>query len=303
MDDLDLSSPPRGAFPHRFTHDDRFQYRVKVQPAGDSLEFVVRASDTRLAAAADRNAFFGIGRGPRIAPAPDADRDDSIRRSVERSKRMVRLCALHIRADRLITFTTRAVYDRQTLVVIWDRFCRLVRRVCAGFLYVAVPEPHPSNPAHLHVHAAVHGWVNVNILRRCWHAAIFSVDAGARARSAASGTGVKGAGAPGNVDIRYRGRVADLKAARRIAAYIGKYITKDLAPLYNKKRYWVSSGVAVPAPTRKWLAAEDLDSALREVMRDWGLLVDGELPPLQVWNPGNLAFFWVPLSGLPEPPF
>ena len=140
--DEEFASPPPGKYPYRFTQDDRFQYRVKVQPAGDCLEFTVRASDTRLAASADYRSFHGIGRNPRFHPADDADRDDSIRRSVERSKRMVRLAALQIRADRLVTFTTRGVYDRPTLVVIWDRFLRLVRRVCPGFLYVAVPEPH-----------------------------------------------------------------------------------------------------------------------------------------------------------------
>lgn len=301
--DEDYTSPPPGKYPHRFTQDDRFQYRVKVQPAGDCLEFTVRASDTRLAASADYRSFHGIGRAPRLHPPDDQEREDSIRRSVERSKRMVRLAALQIRADRLVTFTTRGVYDRPTLVVVWDRFLRLVRRVCPGFLYVAVPEPHKENPEHLHVHAAVHGWVNVKVLRRCWHAAILSVDAGARARCAASPSGVRGSGSPGNVDVSYKGRCKDLKSARRIAAYIGKYISKELVPIFNKKRYFLSKGVAIPEARRKWLESDNLDEALREVMREWGLLVDGEYPAVKVWKPGNLAFFWVGQDSLPAPPF
>lgn len=303
MVDVDLSSPPPGTYPHRFTDDDRYQYRVKVQPAGDSLEFVVRCSDTRKSALADHRAFHGIGRQPRYAPPDDQDRADSLRRSLERSKRMVRLLAIQIRADRLITFTTRETYDRPTLQTIWDRFHRLARRVCGGFAYVAVPEPHPSNPDHLHIHAATHGWINVNIIRKCWQAAIVSVDGRARARAHAGPHGMAGAGSPGNVDIQYRGKAHGLAKTRRIATYIGKYITKDVLPLFNKKRYWVTKGVSVPDPQRKWLEAENLDAALIEVMREWGLLVDGEFPAVKVWKPGNLAFFWVALADLPEPPF
>lgn len=294
--------PVTGQYPYRYTQDDRFQYRVKVQPAGECLEFVVRAADTRLAAIADRNAWLGIGRGPRSAPSDDADREDSIRRSVERSRRMVRLLAINIRADRLVTFTTRFVYDRPTLQVIWDRFHRGCRRLMGGFQYVAVPEPHPSNPEHLHIHVAINGYIPVNRLRKLWHAAICSVDGGARAHAAAHG-GTGGKGSPGNVDINYRGRSNGVKSTRRIASYIGKYITKDLLPIYNKKRYWVTKGVSLPDAQRKWLSADDLDEAVREVMRMHGLLVDQEYPPLQVWKPGNLAFFWVPVAGLPEPPF
>lgn len=301
--DLDFQTPPPGVFPYRYTQDDRYQYRVKVQPAGESLEFVVRASDTRKAAAADYRAFHGIARGKRLAPADETDRADSLRRSVERSKRMVRLLAIHIKADRLVTFTTRETYDRPTLQIIWDRFHRLARRVCGGFAYVAVPEPHPTNPEHLHIHAATHGWININIIRRCWHAAILSVDGRCRDRALAGDVGATGKGSPGNVDVQYRGRAHGLAKTRRIASYIGKYITKDVLPLYNKKRYWITKGVRVPDAQRKWLSADNLDDALIEVMREWGLLVDGEYPAVKVWMPGNLAFFWVPLDGLPDPPF
>lgn len=303
MGEVDFASPPPGTYPYRFTDDDRYQYRVKVQPAGDSLEFVVRTSDTRMAAAADRRAFHGIGRGPRLMPASDTDREDSIRRSVERSKRMVRLLAIQIKADRLVTFTTRETYDRPTLQVIWDRFHRLVRRLCGGFAYVAVPEPHPTNPDHLHIHAALHGWVNINLLRKCWHSAILSVDRSARDRVLASDSGTSGKSSPGNVDVQFRGKAHGLAKTRRIATYIGKYITKDVLPLFNKKRYWITKGVRVPEAQRKWLNADNLKDAITEVMREWGLLVDDEFPSLKVWMPGNLAFFWVPLEFLPEPPF
>lgn len=105
------------------------------------------------------------------------------------------------------------------------------------------------------------------------------------------------------MDIQYRGKAHGLAKTRRIATYIGKYITKEVLPIYNKKRYWITKGVKVPECQRKWLKADNLNEAVIEIMRDWGLLVDDEFPALKVWMPGNLAFFWVGLDALPEPPF
>lgn len=291
-------SPPPGAFPYRYTQDDRFQYRVKVQPAGECLEFVVRAVDTRKVADAAYRQWAGIPRGPRLEPSTDADREDALRRSTERAKRSARLLCLQLGADRLLTFTTRAVLPLETLQVVWDRFCRLARTFDSSFAYIAVPEPHPTNPDHWHIHAAYKGWVNINVLRRMWHAALFSVHGRPKTSSGS------GKDSPGNVDVQYRGRGArGIQRARRIASYIGKYITKDLLQRFNKKRYWHTKGVRVPDAQRSWLEAENLDEAMREVMRSYGLLVDDGLPMVKVWKPGNLAFFWTDVRSLPEPPF
>ena len=290
------TSPPLGAFPHRFTQDDRFQYRVKVQPAGQCLEFVVRAADTRKAAEADYRQWAGIPRGPRLEPETEEDREDSLRRSTERAKRMVRLLSLELQADRLLTFTTRDTFPLEDLQVIWDRFCRLARAADPSFAYIAVPEPHKDRD-HWHIHAAYKGWININVVRRMWHAAIITFTG--RQRSS-----TRGADSPGNVDVQYRGTKAHgISKTRRIAGYISKYITKDLVQRFNKKRYWHTKGVRVPDAQRQWLEAENLDEAMREVMRSYGLLVDSGLPAVKVWKPGNLAFFWVDVAKLPEPPF
>jgi hypothetical protein len=288
--------PPPGTYPYRHTQDDRFQYRAKVQPAGECLEFVVRAVDTRRAAEADYRAWAGIPRGKRTEPESDQDRDDSIRRSTERARRMVRLLSLEMGADRLLTFTTRDTYALDTLQVIWDRFCRMARAFDPSFSYIAVPEPH-ADKDHWHIHAAYKGWVNINVVRRMWHAAICSVT-GRGKHSDTAGTR-----SPGNVDVQYRGKASGIQKARRIAGYISKYITKDLIERFNKKRYWHTKGVKVPEAKRKWLEADNLDEAMREVMASYGLLVDGQFPVCKVWKPGNLVFFWVHSDQLPAPPF
>lgn len=288
--------PPPGTYPYRFTQDDRFQYRAKVQSAGDCLEFVVRAVDTRRCAEQDYRNWLGVKRGKRLEPPPDTEREDSIRRSTERARRMVRLLCLEMRADRLLTFTTRETYAIDQLQVIWDRFCRMARTFDPSFKYIAVPEPHKDRD-HWHIHAAYRGWVNINVVRRMWQAAIFSVT-GRPHHSDASG-----ARSPGNVDIQFRGRGAGISRARRIAGYISKYITKDLIERFNKKRYWHTKGVKVPESVREWLESKDLNTAVIELMRAHGLLVDGQFPAVKVWRPGNLAFFWVEKDSLPPPPF
>lgn len=291
-----LDQPPPGAYPYRYTSEDRHQYRVKVQPAGECLEFVVRSVDTEKCAEADYRSWAGVARGKRVEPLTDQDRADSVRRSTERAKRMVRLLSLELGADRLLTFTTRDIYALPVLQAIWDRFVRLARTFDGSFAYIAVPEPH-KDKEHWHIHAAYKGWININVVRRMWHAAILSVSGRGGDRDTA------GVRSPGNVDVQYRGRAHGIQKARRIAGYISKYITKDLVERFNKKRYWHTKGVLVPEAQRQWLEADNLDGAVREAMRSYGLLVDDQFPVCKVWKPGNLAFFWVESHALEPPPF
>ena len=67
--DLGLFSDQPGQFPFRLTHEDRFQYRVKVQPVAGQLEFSIRAVDTRLAANAAKRAFEGYPKRGRAGSA------------------------------------------------------------------------------------------------------------------------------------------------------------------------------------------------------------------------------------------
>lgn len=288
--------PSPGVYPYRYTQDDRFQFRAKVQPAGECLEFVVRPVDTRKCAEADYRSWAGLARGRRLEPPTDEERADSIRRATERAKRMVRLLSLQLGADRLLTFTTRDTYAIETLQVMWDRFCRMARTFDPSFAYIAVPEPH-KDQEHWHIHAAYKGWVNINVLRRMWHSSILSVTG----RSGSSDT--SGRRSPGNVDVQYRGRASGVHGARKIAGYISKYITKELVTRFNKKRYWHTKGVSVPGVQRRWLEAGDLNAAVRETMRLYGLLVDDQFPVCKVWQPGNLAYFWVEVHQLDPPPF
>jgi hypothetical protein len=80
----------------------------------------------------------------------------------------------------------------------FNKFARAVRDAQGVFLYVAVAEQQKRGAWHLHV--AVKGWQDLELLRRCW----------------------KRAGGDGNIDVRkWHGPV------QRMASYMSKYISKS----------------------------------------------------------------------------
>ena len=58
---------------------------------------------------------------------------------------------------------------------------------------------------------------------------------------------------------------------KKIAKYIGKYITKDLISEFNKKRYWQSAGISIEEAQVYWLSALSMPEALREGLQMFGL--------------------------------
>jgi hypothetical protein len=147
--------------------------------------------------------------------------------------------------------------------------------------YVSVPERHPTNPKHWHLHAGVRGWVKINMARQIWW-------------SCCGGRGM------GNVDVKHIkvGAHRDgtpkgpLAKAEKIAKYLSKYMTKDLIFSHrpDKKRYWRSE-FELPEGRRYWLHARPgkgddyLNDAVNEFMARFGLV-----------NPQHLSFFVFPDS-------
>lgn len=143
---------------------------------------------------------------PRVRSKADVLED-----SAHRARRRVRWLAREMQVDHLLTLTTREVVnDPATLLKRFERFVELYRKAIGSreFLYVAVPEPHPSNPNHWHVHAAVRGRVHVNVARGIWWA-------------------LCGGRGEGNVDARFIKCRGGLDRSLRVARYISKYISKS----------------------------------------------------------------------------
>ena len=234
-----------------------YQWRLKIQPFS-------RGGFEAKATLVDRNALNALinanqTRGPR--PKPKEREEDKVMadriKAAQRAARKVRQLCIEIRADRLLTLTSRGLLtDLHKAATTWKRFMRLLDRAQAKFLYVAVPEFHAKGD-HIHLHVALSGFARVELLRRCWQIAL-------------GGKGdERGPDALGNVDIKYRhGRNANpAKRSVGIARYLSKYITKDFERHYqfNRRRYWSPKGVKLPEQRGEWLEAEKIEDALQEL--------------------------------------
>lgn len=199
-------------------------------------------------------------------PVEDRDMADVVS-SVQRSKSMVRRLVKEIGADHLLTLTTRESSNTpESLAARWKAFVRRYRFFTGeSFHYVAVPERHPKNPDHWHLHVATVGKLKLKLARQMWW-------------YACGGRGM------GNIDVEFIRVGCDrdgfkrgvLDRSARIARYISKYITKDLCFAHrpDKKRYWRSEFDA--AGTRRyWLETrphvDRVNDAIDEVLSRFGV--------------------------------
>lgn len=202
----------------------------------------------------ERHQGFGVVRRARV---PDAGLDpESVRRSRQRAQVRVRHLAKNIGASHLLTLSTRQrANTREEMFGYWARFLRLYERAAGKRLaFIAVLERHPTNPGHLHLHVAVTSFLPVGLLRRLWYIAL-------------GGTGSeRGERTPGGVNMRQFRAAHANRRATRIARYIAKYLTKDTAEEFNKKRYSCSKGAAEGIEAHAfWLAGETQVDALAEL--------------------------------------
>jgi len=291
------SEPAPGQFPYRLTHEDRFQYRVKVQPVAGQLEFSIRAVDTRLAANAAKRAFEGYPK--RIGPAPETDRQDNIRKAIWRAKAKVKLLAMECRVDRLLTFTIRKTGDAcmsyGELLKAWDIFRRMAARADKNFHYVAAPEVQKNG--QFHIHAGVHGFINVRNYTRMWQIALNRVLG--RSQSL-----YMGEDSPGTCNVTKRLTGSQCGKSKNIAKYIAKYIGKALEAGFGRKSYFHTIGIVVTPAKAQWLEAQSRDDAYLEVVQKYDLLWALMSDSISVWNrDGCSAWFTVPAKMAAPPPF
>ena len=192
-----------------------------------------------------------------VARLVEENRDKCRARARAQIRRLSRSWGL----DRLLTFTTREQSNtRDSLLAAWMVMRRKIKsHFGADFPYIAVAEPHPSNPGHWHLHVAIKGWRSIIVLRKMWHESLWTRGLGADGLS------------PGNVQIpkdsmRYQGALG----SRRLSVYLAKYLAKsfDDIALRGRKRYWQSeSGEGVRVV--KWFPAALTDAELeRELWAD-----------------------------------
>lgn len=273
---FDFFERQAGDFPHVPYTQEKYQYRLKVQPfSAGGYEAVVKLVDVEQVARLKESQELGILKKPRTERPPE-EREEAIISAKRRAKQMVRFKCKEMGANRLLTLTTRETLTPDVLLVRFQKFLYLVERAIGEkLLYLAVPEQHPTNPDHLHLHVAINTFLNVNIIRRCWHAALVArlpARKDGQPDEQGSMTDFSGVNSPGNVDLQYiKVRGGKCEQTVKVARYISKYITKGDFERFNKKRYWSTKGVKVLDARRVWLKSMTLGEAITESYRELGL--------------------------------
>lgn len=166
--------------------------------------------------------------------------DKALRTSVERSKRMIRQRCKAIRADRMLTLSTRANETRiEVWAKWWDAFRRRLNQL-QDFHYVAVLERQKRGAWHIHV--AVSGRQNWKLLRSIWLSVIAKHGTDGAVNDSVEGF---------KKWCVFRKIGGKGRAMRHlIATYIAKYVGKGAGDVgFNKKRYWTSRGIVLPELT------------------------------------------------------
>jgi hypothetical protein len=226
-------------------------------------------------------------RDPSVVRKPE-----NIQRSLFRAKRRLKDAVKELAPTALLTLTSRnRLKDLDTAFVAWDALRRLIRQADPEFAGVVVPELH-ANGLHWHLHVAVRTCLGHKLLRRMWHIALCGLD-GVRVTKT-----LRGAEAPGNVDLKYGSRGGDVaRRASRIAKYIGKYLSKDLVTQFGRKSYAPTRNIKVAQAQRFYLVALTAEEARLEALQILGFSAEDALA-VRFWTPDDKVAHAV-LVGLP----
>ena len=303
LDDPFVNNSVNSENPLYSTHEHEVQYRLKIQRYSSlPCEITVQKVDysplyDKYSRAYENgyNSCFTRRGSTRDGSGTTAE---SIERSSRRAKIEARKLATELAPTALVTFTTRRIYSIPLLLQAWQRFVRSLHAAGVDFQYLAVPERHPSNPEHLHIHAAYRGHANIKLLRRLWHIALEAIEGRTVKKT------LYRSDAPGNIDVRRVAAQSGYKRMRKIAKYIAKYITKDVIVQFNKKRYWPSKGIKLQPVAIVWLKSLTMPEALHEGLLLMGLINPDGQPCQHVFNPSDrIAWLAVDPEKIPDPLF
>lgn len=289
--------------PQHSTHEHEVQYRLKVQrytslPCEITVQKVDYSPLYDKYSRAYEKGFNSCFTARALTRDGSGTTLESVERSTRRAKIQARKLATELAPTALVTFTTRRIYPISVLLDAWQRFTRSLHAAGVNFEYLAVPEQHPSNVEHLHIHAAYRGHANIKLLRRLWHIALEAIEGRIVKKT------LYGPDAPGNIDVRRVAAQSGYKRMRKIAKYIAKYITKDVIVQFNKKRYWPSKGIKLQAVAVVWLKSLTMPEALHEGLLLMGLINPDGQPCQHVFNPSDrIAWLAVDPEKIPDPLF
>ena len=175
--------------------------------------------------------------------------------SVRRAAQQIRLRCKQVCADSMITLTTRAnIQEMDAFYPLCKEFFRRMR-LHGDFHYVAVPERQKRGAWHLHV--ACQGKIAKRLIIAVWLRVV-----------GGKGNGYCHVSNPGRSESQ-RGNGKRWES-HRLAAYISKYISKDVSGRdINDKRYWTSRGIVVPERQTwgTWVQCPSMYDAVSPVLR------------------------------------
>ena len=128
MQALDPFAVSAGHFPYKSYNEEKYQYRLKVQPfSAGGFEAVVKLVDVEQVARLKESQELGILKKPRTERPPE-EREEAILSAKRRAKQMVRYKCKEMGANRLLTLTTRETLPVHELLACFQKFLYLVER-------------------------------------------------------------------------------------------------------------------------------------------------------------------------------
>jgi len=223
-------------------------YRFKLTDYDDGVGEVSFWYDEPIGREARREAV--LYPAPRVRSSEP--KQENVERAVRRAGSKVRKLVMTMRADRLLTLTTReAIMDRKAFSALWVRFVKEVHKVYPKWQYVCVLEKHDSEKTSdykrgsYHCHASVSGWQDVGTLRKIW-------------RKLTDGT----------IHVtppRDHGQKRSTSAS--IAGYLKKYLTKTFADSQCGAHRYTAAATIELRQLSGWFGAPTFADAVEEAYK------------------------------------
>lgn len=289
FDDVKMNNPK--------SLDSPFEFMLKrVLFPNKTIDLIVTRIKHRMVRSND---FKGDVMYPRTLTDDEKEekRLDNIARSVRRARQSVHYAVRSIGADHMLTLTTReSITDREKFFAIYKEFIRLVRTkdLVKGCLltrkekrfypYVAVPELQERGAYHMH--CAVVGKQDLELLRACWYVALGGQVNAMRHQ------------ALGAINVQYKqkrfGKQTEIHKTFSLVAYLTKYISKsfDAVQELGINRYKRSMDVPKPIITNQplWTSFSNTGGDFLDAIKEVYAIADLEgidLTDLSVWNKGQ----------------
>lgn len=229
----------------------------------------------------------------------DEKRAENIARASRRAKQAVQFAVRQIQADHMLTIHTREnISDKAQFFKLFQEFIRLVRskdfvngqlierKDQRYFPFVAVPELQDRGAYHMHL--AVAGKQDLNLLRACWYVAL------------GGSVSDKGSDVLGQIDVtsqkRMWGTASETYKTMKLVGYLTKYIGKGFESdeRLGEKRYSKSRQIPKVIKWQQNLVAcfsngqQDFVDAMQETFRIAELHGIGN--DIMIWNRGTDLF-------------